>query len=97
MILASAIDSSSIRFIGVVGAAFADLDDLDGFKAERTAGLGRALGVTFGEFGFRAFFQTADGGDDDAHNLELTTYSTHSRASGNERIAAHALHIFSMV
>ena len=71
MMLASAIDSSSMRLLGVVRPAFPDFDDFDVAQAEIAAGLRRALAEALGKFGFRALLQASDGGNDDAHRAAV--------------------------
>ena len=82
MILASAIDSSSMRLAGIVGAAFPDFDDFDVAQTEIAAGLRRALAEALGKFGFRALLQASDGGNDDAHRCAELSVRCRFRVRG---------------
>ncbi len=53
--------------LGIVGAAFADLDDVDVGQPDAAAGVGRALAVALGELALGTLLQAADGGDHDPH------------------------------
>src|SRR5262249_37765893 len=53
--------------VGVVGAAFADLDHIDGLETDAATGVGRALAIALGEVPLGTLLQPADGGDHDAH------------------------------
>ena len=68
MILAMAIDSSSMRRSASLGAALADLDDVEGAckPTLRPASAG-ALAVALGQLALRTLLQAADGGDHDPH------------------------------
>src|SRR5262245_37053463 len=52
---------------GIVGAAFLDLDDVEGIQTDAATGVRRALAVALGKLALRTLLQTADGGDHDAH------------------------------
>ena len=67
MTLASAIDSSIMRLLGVGGATFPDLNDFDITQPQLTASLRRALAIALTKLGLRAVFQAADGGNDNTH------------------------------
>ena len=64
----------------IAGAAFLDLDDVDGAEAGAATGIRRALAIALRKLALRALLQPADGGDHDPH-----AQRTHGPCAGSSR------------